>query len=136
MTERQLIAWLNPCKTEDQEVNPLLGHWIEKDKVRWFTNLAVTLKPKVMPVPCWHMVLSGFNRQLKPVPVTGPDGVIRWSPTRVQIAASIADEELAGVGMRLPDGSPEVTAFPELLWWHFYLPLTGAEAMNLTKRWK
>jgi hypothetical protein len=136
MTERQLIAWLNPCPTEAQEVNPLLGSWIERDGVRWFTNLAVTLKPRVMPVACWHLTLSGFNRKLKPVPVTGPNGEILWNEVRTKCAASIADDELAGVGARRLDGTPEVTAFPELLFWHFFLPLSGAESINLTKRRK
>lgn len=133
MTERQLTAWNQPCKTLMETQSAQYARKFELDGVQWLERFAIILFPSAVPVASWYMCLSGYNRKGMAVPVTDRDGKILWNRTRTQIAAGIADDEFKGVGHRKPNGDPDVTVVPGDVAWHFYLPLSGDESINVKR---
>ena len=134
MTTFQQIAWTRPCESLQQTINPAYAHKLFRDGVDWQIRLAVLLSTSAYPGPCWYAAIAGYNKKGDVVPVQNMAGKLLWNETRTKIAAAIADELFSGVGMRNPDGTPDILVFPGESAWHFYLPLTGAESINLRKR--
>ena len=134
MTTFQQIAWARPCESIHQTINPAYAHTLQRDGVDWQVRLAVLLTSSVTPGPCWYSAIAGYNRKGDVVPVQNLAGKLLWNETRTKIAAAIADELFQGVGARNMDGTPDIHVVPGQVTWHFYMSLTGDEAINVRKK--
>jgi len=135
MTTQQQIAWIRPCESIQQTINPVYAHKMKRDGVDWMIRLAVLRQTSAYPGSCWYAVIAGFNKKGDIVPVKNMiTDQLLWNEARTKIAAAIADELFMGVGMRNPDGTPDIIVIAGDSAWHFYLPLTGAEAINVRKK--